>query len=109
MPISLLILVVFEYVVRRKQRACSREKKIDWVGLNGVFCHKSSQNALPRLVILGLRQELFCDLELLLDPSALNNNSNKINQDRVRSIIMDNFNMNLTSLDHGCLLFLLSK
>lgn len=105
MPISLLILVVFEYVVRRKQRACSRER----VGLNGVFCHKSSQNALPQLVILGLRQELFCDLELLLDPSALNNNNNKINQDHIRSIIMGNFNMNLTSLDHGCLLFLLSK
>lgn len=57
--------MVFEYVVRGKQRACSREKKIDWVGLSGMFCHKSSQNALPQLV-MGLRQELFCDLELSL-------------------------------------------
>lgn len=40
-----------------------REKKVSWEGLNGAFSHKSSQSALLQLVILGLRQELFCDLE----------------------------------------------
>lgn len=43
-----------------------REEKINWVGLSGVFCHKASQNALPQLVVMGLRQELFYDLELSL-------------------------------------------
>lgn len=40
-----------------------REEKVSWEGSNGAFSYKSSQNALFQLVILGLRQELFCDLE----------------------------------------------
>jgi len=40
-----------------------REKKLSWEGSNGASSQKSSQNASLQRVILGLRQELFCDLE----------------------------------------------
>lgn len=68
MPISLLILVVFECVVRRKERAfCSREREKKSIGWAQMVCSAmSSQNAPPQLVIVGFRQELFCDLELSL-------------------------------------------
>lgn len=102
MPISLLVLVVFEYVVRRKQRACCwREREqINWVGSNAVFCRIFSKCPTPTS-----HGELKAGIVLWprIVPSALNNSNNKINQDHVRSIIMDGFSMILTSLDHGCL------
>lgn len=66
MPISLLILVVFQDVVRRKQRelVVHKKEKSQLGGLRWRILPCLLRNALPQLVILGLRQELFCDIEL---------------------------------------------
>lgn len=66
MPVSLLIFVACKYVLRRQKRefVVHGKGKNRLGGLHGAFSAKPSQSALPQLVILGLRQELFGDLEL---------------------------------------------
>lgn len=83
-----------------------REKKVSWEDWNGAFFHVFSKCLTPASHC-GLEAGIVLWPRIV--PSALNNNNNKINQDHVKSIIMDDFSMNLTSLDHGCLLFLLPK
>lgn len=47
MPISLLILVVFKYVVRRKQRACCLRERKKSIGWAQVMCSAISLLKMP--------------------------------------------------------------